>query len=163
MKKDMDPVQSLVITFQTKTFKKTWAEISSNSGLGKRVVKRILQLAEGTLFTRVESDWKLIESINEKDIELFKLTHSDEIKFLMQEWEVAKSQKKKSKPTYGILKLRKNAKFQEKSEIHQGTGSDFIYDKKRQWSDGLTKGKRKLYMGPDGQYWTDPNYTKRES
>lgn len=162
-----NPVVKLVLALNESGNLKTWAQISSGSNVNKRVTKDILRIGEDKIFIRGEIGWSLKVGVTPQDIEQFISTYHEEIdSFIKQDRRIRINRQIKiggvSKGLNGIRKMQLKGTLPRSNEVTHGQGQDYNSYNKRQWGDGLTKGKVKLYKGPEGAYWTDPNYKKKE-
>lgn len=158
----VDPVADLANAFRTKGALKNWENICSETRLSKRVAKRILKLGEGILFARTDYGWNILEQVTESQVDNFKIKNETAIKTIIEEWEAIRIEKKKKKIPFGMTRGNRKRDLRISNQVKHGEGEDYSTESARQWSDGLTKGKRKLYTGPEGQYWTDPAFKKKE-
>lgn len=151
-----------LLNVMTKKHWKTASEIAAELDTISPKVLPALIYGEGEVFTCEGPSWKIKKKATPEAIRMLTETPIEDIK--IPEDTLAKHLKWKSvRVTRGS---RKKSGKAGSGAVKRGEGVDVRAEEMRVSTElrghGFSYGKKKLYNGPQGQYWTDPNYKKRE-
>lgn len=157
---NQDYPRRIIDVLDKKQWKRTGEIASALDTISLRVLP-LLHFGTTTVITYDGSGWKIKKKATPEDIEKFASLLTDDIK--VESTELLRYQKplKHSGP-----KKNKGKRSSSVSIRGKGQGLDSI-DEAMQQSSGVSQhgfsyGKKKSYSGPQGQYWTDPNFKKKE-
>ena len=148
--------------------KKTWQTASQ---VGQKIdeialnVIPLLLLGQDTIFTNYLNTWKIKKRATDEMIAQYRnaviegRTAPESVWAAYAKAEARRESKKKADQSNGSKRLRGGR------PISYGEGVDYSRESLSTLEirrHGFAYGKKKSYKGPEGQYWTDPNFVKKE-
>lgn len=131
----------------------------------------LLLLGQESIFATDRNSWKIKKRATEEMVREYR---DSAIKGQMEP-ESAQTMSEKQETAHQPKRKVNRANKKKKKKRHiqlasypitQGEGTDYSREELSTTDtrgNGFHYGKKKLYSGPEGKYWTDPNFEKRES
>lgn len=154
-----DYPRRIIDVLDKKQWKRT-GEIASALDTISLKVLPLLHFGATTVITYDGSGWKIKKKATPEDIEKFASMLTDDIK--VEATELLRYQK----PLRHAGQKNRGRQSSSMPIRGKGQGLDSIDEAMQQSTSvsqhGFSYGKKKSYSGPQGQYWTDPNFKKQE-
>lgn len=160
--------KQITITLDKKHWK-TVSQIAAELGSTSAEILPILHYGSNSILTFNGYEWKIKKKAKSEDIQLFSQLRTSDIqvepselliyqKIRIKRQKIRNANNKKSK------RSRLKSSGISKSNVHRNeldsVSEEFKLIAGSSRGHGFSYGKKKLYDGPSGQYWNDPNFKK---
>mgnify|MGYP003608745219 CR=1 FL=1 len=162
-----DPIDKIIAILRNGSAYNT-GDLGSSAGVKKKVLINILSKGRGSVFKQDADKWRFNTKVPEsKIVELRSSVKSDMMhsEHVHEDRTLQKSIEERSKrldrkKNNALEKLKSWGKGS--STVVHGEGTDLNSSPSRSsWGDGLSKGRVKTYIGPQGTYWANDTYSQK--